>query len=376
MKTTAFTLPWVVVLLSACSSGEQSPAPATIPSLKVVSVGSGATTINHEYPATVEGGADVEIRPQVNGVLEKIYVDEGAFVAAGQPLFKIQDITYREQLNKASAGLLAARAAVANTQLEIEKITPLVQNKVVAELQLKTAIAHHELALARVKEAEAQVADARINLGYTMISAPFSGYIGRLNKKAGSLLTVTDVAELTTLSDIRQVHVYFSLSERELVTLKQHLPGSSIEEKLRKAPPVYLTLAGGETYTSPGQLDMVNSTFDKTTGAITVRASFPNHEGWLRSGNTGKIRLQFTDQQALTIPQAATLDVQDKSFVFAVDDSGRVHKRAITISGTTGNHYLISQGLEKGSRIVLENLETLQEGMHIRPVSTPVAQAQ
>ncbi|NML40095.1 efflux RND transporter periplasmic adaptor subunit [Chitinophaga sp. G-6-1-13] len=368
MKTTAFTLPWVVVLLSACSSGEQTAALTTIPSLKVVRVGSGATTIRNEYPATVEGGADVEIRPQVNGVLEKIYVDEGAFVAAGQLLFKIQDFTYREQLNMASAGLLAARAALANTQLEIEKITPLVQNKVVSDQQLKTAIANHELALARVKEAEAQVADARINLGHTLISAPFSGYIGRLNKKAGSLLTVTDAGELTTLSDIRQVHVYFSLSEREFVALKQHLPGSSIEEKLRKAPPVYLTLAGGEEYASSGQLDMVNSAFNKTTGAITVRASFPNNERLLRSGNTGKIRLQFTDQQALTIPQAATLEVQDKTFVFAVDDSGRVHKRAITISGTAGNQYLISQGLDKGHRIVLENLETLQEGTHIQPI--------
>lgn len=375
MKTTAFTLPCLVVLLSACSSGEQTAAPTTIPSLKVARVGSGATTIRNEYPATVEGGADVEIRPQVSGVLEKIYVDEGTLVAAGQPLFKIQDFTYREQLNKANAGLLAARAAVANTQLDIEKITPLVENNVVSDQQLKTAIVHHDLALARRKEAEAQVADATINLGYTIISAPFSGYIGRLNKKAGSLLAVNDVAELTTLSDIRQVHVYFSLSEREFVTWKQHLPGSNIEEKLRSAPLVYLTLAGGEEYTSPGQLDMVNSAFNKTTGAITVRATFPNKERLLRSGNTGKIRLQFTDQQALTIPQAATLDVQDKTFVFAVDDSSRVHKRAITISGTVGNHYLISEGLEKGSRIVLENLETLQEGMKILPVSAPVAQA-
>ncbi|WP_143305589.1 efflux RND transporter periplasmic adaptor subunit [Chitinophaga vietnamensis] len=367
MKTIAFTLPWVVVLLSACSSGERTVDSTTIPSLKVARVGSDTVTIRNEYPATVEGGADVEIRPQVNGVLEKIYIDEGAFVAAGQPLFKIQDFTYREQLNKANAALLAAKATLANTELEIEKVTPLVQHKVVAGLQLKTATTNHELAQARVKEAEALVADARINLNHTLISAPFSGYIGRLNKKAGSLLSVGDAGELTTLSDIRNVHVYFSLSEKELVTLKQHLPGNSIEEKLRKARPVYFILAGGEEYTSPGQLDMVNSVFNKTTGAITLRASFPNPEHLLRAGNTGKIRLQFTDPQALAIPQAATLEVQDKTFAFIVDDSGRVHKREITISGTTGNHYLISQGLDKGSSIVLENLETLQEGAHIHP---------
>jgi membrane fusion protein (multidrug efflux system) len=303
-------------------------------------------------------------------------VDEGSFVTAGQPLFKIQDFTYREQANQASAALLAAKAAVANTQLEIEKLTPLVQNNVVAEVRLKTAVANHELALARVKEAEAQLADARINVGYTVIKAPFGGYIGRLNKKVGSLLSVTDAVALTTLSDIRQMHVYFSLSESEFVALRQHLPGATIEEKLRNAPPVYLTLAGGEEHPSPGRLDMVNGVFNKTTGAVTVRATFPNSQRWLRSGNTGKIRLQFTDPQALTIPQAATLEVQDKTFVFAVDDSSRVHKRAVTIAGSTGADYLVSHGLDKGSRIVLENLETLQEGMRIQPAPALVTQVQ
>jgi membrane fusion protein (multidrug efflux system) len=373
MKSTFFSAS-LAVILSACSSGEKAGTPSEAPSVPVTTISTSATTTYNEYPATIEGEADVEIRPQVDGILEKIYVDEGTYVTAGQPLFKIQDQVYREQLNNANADLLATQAAVANAQLEIEKIAPLVQHKVVTELQLKTVQSNLNMAVAREKQAQAKVANAKINIGYTMIKAPANGYISRLNKKTGSVLAISDIQELTTLSNIHQVHVYFSLSEKEFSVLKQELPGNTIEEKLRKAPPVSLTLAGDQAYTQPGRLDMVNGAFNRTTGAITIRASFPNTQGLLRSGNTGKIRLQFARTGVITVPQAATMEIQDKIFVYTVGDSSKVHKKAITISGTSGNNYLISEGLRNGEKIVMEGMETLQEGMTVRAATAPMAQ--
>jgi membrane fusion protein (multidrug efflux system) len=359
-------IPALLILLAACSPKTKTTATDTAPTLPVATVSAAAAETYNEYPATIEGESELEIRPQVGGILEKIYVDEGAYVTTGQPLFKINDRVYREQFNNANAELLAAKATAANAQLEIDKLTPLVENKIVAPLQLKTAESNYAMAAARVQQAQAILADAQINIGYTLIKAPAQGYIGRLNKKAGSLLAVTDTKELTTLSDIKEVHVYFSLSEQEFSLLKKQLPGNSIEEKLKKANTVTLSLAGNETYAEAGKLDMVNGGFDKNSGAITIRASFPNTHGLLRSGNTGKIKLGFSQDDVITVPQSATTTIQDKIFVFSVGDSSKVHKQMITVSGKSGNNFLVKDGLKHGDKIVLEGIEGLQEGTIIK----------
>ncbi|UOE47864.1 efflux RND transporter periplasmic adaptor subunit [Mucilaginibacter sp. SMC90] len=363
--TSIFTI-LAAALLAACSPAEQASTNDAI-SLPVATVTtSNAETVN-EYPTAIEGSAEVEIRPQVSGILEKIFIDEGAYVSAGQPLFKINDRVYKEQYNNAGAELLAAKAAAANAQLEVNKLQPLVQNKVVSELQLQTAQSNYTLAAAKVKQAQALLADAQINIGYTLIKAPAAGYIGLLNKKAGSLVSLSDAKELTTLANIKEVRAYFSLSEQEFAGLKNDLPGNSIGEKLKNARPVSLILAGNDIYPEPGRMDMVNGGFDKNSGAITIRASFPNHHGLLRSGNTGRIKLSFIQNDVIAIPQAATTTIQDKIFVFALGDSSKVHKQLITVAGRSGDSFLISDGLKSGDRIVLEGIEGLQDGTKIQP---------
>ena len=374
-KITYATAIFLTVLIAACSPGEQAGTGSAPLSLPVAVVNTAATTVYNEYPATIEGQSEIEIRPQVGGILEKIYVDEGALVTKGQLLFKINDKVYKEQYNNTNAELLAAQAAAANAQLDVDKLKPLVQNKVVSDLQLKTAASNYAMAAARVKQAQAMLADAEINIGYTTITAPTTGYIGRLNKKAGSLLAITDAQELTTLSDINEVHVYFSLSEKEFSLLKEQLPGRSIEEKLRKANAVSLSLANNEVYPETGRLDMVNGAFDKSSGAITLRASFANDHGLLRSGNTGKIRLGFNQDSVIAIPQSATTMIQDKVFVFALGDSSKVRKQAIIVSGKSGNNFLVKEGLHNGDRIVLEGIEGLQDGTVVQAAKPPVAQA-
>lgn len=356
-----------VTLFFVYSSAEDAPAPKSELTLPIATVNSSSAEIHNDFPARVEGESEIEIRPQVNGKLSKIYVDEGAYVKAGQLLFKINDNTYREQLNNTTSELMMAKASVANALIEINKLKPLVQNKVVAPSQLETANTNYNMAVARVKQAEAIVADAKINLSYTSVSAPASGYISRLNKKEGSLVSTSDPENLTTLSNIKKVHVYFSLSESEFSGLKKQLSGNSFEEKLDNANQVKLILAGGEEYPVSGKLDMVNSGFDKGSGAITLRATFDNANGLLRSGNTGKIRMTFDRNNIMLIPQASTTEIQDKTFVYTLNPSNKVVKKLINISGKSGDNYIVSGGLTNGERIVLEGIEGLQNGTLVKP---------
>ncbi|MFA6152399.1 MAG: efflux RND transporter periplasmic adaptor subunit [Chitinophagaceae bacterium] len=355
-----------LVLLYSCSSRPSEmaggPPPAT-----VVTIATENTTTQNDYTATIEGKVNVEIRPQVEGYLERIYVDEGAYVKAGQPLFKINDAPYREQINSANASLQSAEAAIMNAQLEIDKLTPLVQNRVISDVQLKTAQASFKAAKANAAQADAMVSAAKINLGYTLIKAPVSGYIGRLPKRQGALVSRADLEALTRLSDVHEVYAYFSLSENDFVHFKAQYPGNTLEEKVKNLPAVELYLSDNTLYPLTGKIDMVDGQFDKSTGAITFRAVFANDKGLIRSGNTGKVRLNQIHENALLVPQAATLEIQDKVFVFTVNAQNKVTKQPITVSGKSGNNYLVSEGIKSGDRIVFNGLDHLQDGTIVKP---------
>ncbi|EHQ28191.1 efflux RND transporter periplasmic adaptor subunit [Mucilaginibacter paludis] len=359
----------IALSLYSCSTKPQTQTAPPPPSLPVATVLAGNDTTYQEYPASIEGAINVEIRPQVSGSLDKVFVDEGAYVNAGEALFKINDQPYRAQLNNALAGQHAAESALINSQLEIQKLTPLVQNKVVSEYQLKTARAAYQIAKANIEQAKANVATAQINVGYTTIKAPVSGYIGRLVKKQGSLVTPADIEALTLLSDVHTVHVYFSLAEKDFVSFKEQYPGETLTDKLKHLPAVGLLLADNSQYAKQGKIDMIDGQFDKNTGAITLRATFPNTQGLLRSGNTGKIRLSLNHRDALIVPESATIEMQDKIFVFTVGDSSKVKKQPIYIVGKTHGHYLVkdNEGIKAGDQIVLEGIDKLQEGMVIQP---------
>jgi membrane fusion protein (multidrug efflux system) len=356
-----------LLLYSSCSSSPAAVTAPPPPALPVAEIHTASITTYQEYPASVEGAVNVEIRPQVSGSLDKVFVDEGALVHAGEPLFKINDQPYRAQLNNALASQHAAEGALANAQLEIDKLTPLVQNKVVSDYQLKTAKATYDIAKANIEQAKANVSTAQINLGYTLIKAPVNGYIGRLLKKQGSLVAPQDAEALTQLSDVHDVHVYFALGEKDFVNFKEQYPGETLKDKLKGVPSVSLLLADNSEYAIKGKIDMIDGQFDKNTGAITLRASFPNAQGLLRSGNTGKIRLSLLHTDALLVPESATIEMQDKVFVFALADSNKVKKVAISIVGKNGDNYLVKDGVKVGDQIVLSGIDHLQEGAKIVP---------
>jgi membrane fusion protein (multidrug efflux system) len=337
------------------------------PTLPVLTVSNLEATTYREFPATVEGTMNVEIRPQVDGYLENIYVDEGAYVKKGQSLFRINDRPYREQLANAKATLQAAHANQEKAQLEVDRLAPLVQNNVVSEVQLKTAQSNLQTAKANVSQAQAMVSNAEIDLGYTVIKAPVNGYIGRIPMKTGSLVGRGETQPLTVLSDINEVYAYFSMSEIDFLEFKEKAAGNTLEEKLKSLPPVELVLADESVYTEKGKIETVEGQFDNTMGSISFRAIFPNSKGFLRSGNTGRVRIARKLSNAIPIPQEATFEIQDKVFVFAVADSNKVVGRPISIQGRTTHYYYVDNGVKPGEKIVFSGLGTLRDGMVIDP---------
>jgi len=359
----------ISILFYSCKSKTGDTGFGQMPpqELPVITISSVPAKIYQYYTASLQGSRDIEIRPQVDGYINKIYVDEGAQVKKGQLLFKIDPQPYIEQLNNANAVYMAAKASLEDAELNVNKLGPLVQNNVISDVQLKSAQAALNVARANVAQTSAAVQSARINLGYTSITAPASGYIGRIPYKMGSLVGKSTLDPLTVLSETKDVRAYFSMSELNFQQFKDQFPGNTIEEKIKQMPPVELVLATDSVYAQKGKVELAEGQFDKTTGTINFRATFPNAQGLLRSGNTGKIRIVKNLGNSIVIPQDATFELQDKIFVYAVGDSNKVVSRPITVSGTSGNYYLVQGGVNPGEKIVYSGLDRLREGAVIQP---------
>ena len=353
--------------LYGCTSSNGAPAAPAAQELPVLTLQEVPASTYREYSASIQGTQDIAIRPQVDGYLEEVYVDEGAFVRKGQRLFRINDKPYQEQLHQAQATLAMARANKENASINVDRLTPLVSSNVVSDVQLKTANANNNAGTASVSLAQAQVQAAAINVGYTVITAPVDGYVGRLPFKKGSLVGTATTQPLTTVSAVKQVYAYFSFSEKDFLELSHQLPGNSIEEKIKHLPEVELVLADNSIYPAKGKVETVDGQFDGTMGTISFRAAFPNDGGLLRSGNTGKVRISASSDHALVIPQEATFELQDKLFAFAVSDSNKVVSTPLKITGKSGSYYLLSQGLQPGSRIVFAGIDRLHDGDLISP---------
>ncbi|WP_255526933.1 efflux RND transporter periplasmic adaptor subunit [Pedobacter sp. MC2016-24] len=323
--------------------------------------------VDTNYPARIEGKVNVDIRSQAEGYIEKIYVDEGSYVAAGHPLFKINDHSLIEQLNTAKATLNASKAILANATLELDKNKDLSNSNVVSDYQFKSAKATFQNAEAIVNQNTALVEAAKVNLSFSLIKAPVSGYIGRIPKRMGNLVAKGDALPLTTLSDVSEVYAYFSMTEKDYLRFISIAEAKSFQDKVSDMPSVKLILADGNTYSKEGKIQMIDGQFDKATGAISVRAAFENKENILRSGNTGKIVLPENYKDVILVPVLATLDVQNKIFVYRLNKQNKAERVAVKLAGKSGENYLVSSGLNPGDRIVTKDLNLIQEGEQITP---------
>jgi membrane fusion protein (multidrug efflux system) len=362
------------LLLSGCGKKQEVQKQMT-PALPVMKVQPSSATVSSDYSVRLEGLADAEIRPQVDGMLEAILVKEGDLVKKGQPLFKIDDSVYREQYKTALAAQHAAEAQASVAKVNTEKLVPLVENKVIAPIQLTTAKAQGQAAKAQAEQAAATARSASINLGYTVVKAPVAGYIGRIPFRQGNLLTKNQAQALTTLSDIGRMYAVFSISEAGLATFKKVYPGQTLQKKIDAVPPVKLTLSDGTVYNHDGKLESISGDFDTATGSIGMRVAFPNPERLLRSGNSGKVSLLSNYENVILVPQAATVELQDKVMVVLLKPGNKVSKQVITVAGRSGQNYIVSDGLRSGDVIVTAGIEKLQDGTVIKPLAAAPSSA-
>jgi membrane fusion protein (multidrug efflux system) len=342
-----------------------------VDSLPVVPVVVRDVKVYIEYNASIQGENDIEIRPQVDGIITRLYVEEGSYVRKGDKIIQIDERPFTQELNQTNANLSKALAALEKEKIENDRIERLSQNSVVSEIQFKTARAEYNEALSNVKQAEAVVSAASINLGYTTITAPTDGYIGRYQYKTGSLVSRNSLHPLTKLSSTNTVYVYFSMSERDYMKFNESQLGNSLEEKLKNIPSVQLILSSGETYSHEGKMDIVAGQFNRTTGLITFRASFPNDNNTLLSGTMGKVRIASVRNNAVVIPQAATFELQNKVFSFVVVDDNRIERRLVTIEQAVPNYYILSSGLSENEKIILEGINRMVDGTIVNPVVQP-----
>ena len=358
----------VALILSSCSKGGDNQAyNQQPPELPVAVISQQDVTIPREYAAAIEGVSTVEIRPQVSGYLSRIFVDEGDYVRAGQALFKIEDRIFQEQLRSAQATLISANATLANANIELNRKRELAKNNMVSPIQVKEAETAYNSARGSVSQAQAAIESAKINLNFSTIKAPVSGYIGRFKYRIGSLLAPTNADPITILSDIHQVYAYFSLSENDFVNFQNRYAGNSIEEKLKNTPPVNLIMSNGRQYETSGKINAVEGQFNKMTGAITLRAVFDNSKATLRSGNTGKVLLEQKYDNATLLPVGSTMMIQDKVYVFSLDKQNKAIQIPVEVAGKAGTNYIVTGGLKAGDRYIVTGFERLQPGTPVVP---------
>ncbi len=314
------------------------------------------------YPGTIEGSVNVDVKAQVTGYLEAVFVKEGDYVQKGQRLFKIKSDVFTEQIRNSEAALKSAEAGRANARLEVEKLRPLVEGKVVSDIQLKTAQASYEAASAQVAQAKAALGSSRINAAFSLITAPVSGYIGRIPNRIGNLVTPSDATPLTTLSDIGTIYVYFSMSEAAFISFSR-----DSNRIVGGKPSVELILADGSVYNHKGTLESGSGNIDRSTGSMAMKAVFTNPDKLLRAGGTGRIIIHRSLPGVLSIPKTSVKDIQDRLFVFRLADSNKVRMVPVEPAANTETNFFIKGGLKPGDKIAINRIDALNDGMEVIP---------
>jgi len=348
-----------LVILSSCSKSGNSSDTKSILEFPVTTVFRKDTVLFREYVVDVHAIKNVEIRARVQGYLDHIYVDEGQSVKAGQLLFKINDEEYVAEVAKSKASVNSAIAEEQAMQLEAERVSILVEKNVVSQTELRLAKAKMDMAKAKVEEAKSHLSLANIRNANTNIRAPFDGVVDRLPFKIGSLINEGHL--LTTLFDSKFVYAYFRVSEKEYLEYIKSHPDD------RRSNTVDLIQADGNKHQQVGRIETLEGEFDTSTGTIAFRAKFPNPQLILKHGSSGKVRLSNNIENALMIPQKATFEIQDKTYVFLVDADNKLKVKGFVPRARLSHFYIVESGLQEGDRLIYEGIKDARNGMLIKP---------
>lgn len=366
MKKQTFIAALPAILLTAalfvsCSEEKQQRQDAA--QYQTMVVGRKDMTLEHQYSARMTGRQIVEVRPQVSGCITRILTGEGEAVRKGQTLFIIDQVPYRAALEMASAARKSAEARLATAKMNYENEMKLQEGQVVSDMSVETmrnALLEAEAALAQAK---AQEVNARNNLSYTEVKSPVNGVASMIPWHVGSLVSSSISEPLVTVADDSEMYVYFSISENQVLNLITQY--GSIAEFISKAPPVSLRMNNGQEYDQQGRISAVSGTVDTQTGAVTLRATFPNAGGLLHNGGSATIVVPTHRADCIVIPQEATYELQNRMFVYRVVD-GKTKATAITLfPQNNGREYIVEDGISVGDTIIAEGAGLLKDGIEV-----------
>ena len=366
MKSRLVLLACCLALLSSCGGGNKGAGSA--PEYAVLETQTTTAHLTNSYPATIRGKQDVEIRPMVSGFITKLHVDEGSEVKKGQVLFTIDQVQYRAAVETAKATVETAKAALQTQELTTQNNRELNKRGIVSDYQLSTSENQLAQAKASLAQAEAQLTNASRNLEYTEVTSPSDGIVGQIPYRIGSLVSASSAEPLTTVADNSEMYAYFSMTERQLLTMIRE--GGSQQEILEKLPKIRLQLIDGSLYPDSGRVETISGVIDPTTGSVSMRAMFPNEHNILRSNSTGNVVFPNVLTDVILIPQSATTEIQDKKFVFVLQPDNTVKNTEIQVYYLNdGQNYYVTGGLKAGDKIVIEGVQAIHDGQAITPIT-------
>jgi len=366
VKQTIFVLVISLVLTSCTGKSGENEAAGQAQEHQVLLLSGQSTTIYTDYPASIQGQQVIEIRPKIQGYIEEIYVAEGAGVKKGQLLFRINSSEYEDAVRTAQAGIKSAEAELYAAQMEVKKVTPLVEKDIVSSYQLEAANYTLQAKEAALAQAKATLATAETNLGYTRITSPLDGVIGSIPYKTGALVSSTSSDPLTTLSDISSVFAYFSVNEKDFMDF--HLVNNTLYDRLGNRVMAGLKLADGTDYRESGHVELASSLINTGTGSVSMKAIFENDDGRIHSGASAVISLPATFDSVLIVPQSATFEILNKRLIYKLLPDDKVLSVAISGFPTDdGKSFIVMNGLDEGDRVVTDGLLSLKDSIQIIP---------
>ena len=353
-----------IALLTTTACDKEKAAPPGPAVVEVVSVAQRDVPIYMEWIGSLDGNVNAVIRPQVTGYLIKQNYREGDLVKQGQPLFEIDPRTFEAAVEEAKGLRAQQMARFETTKANLDRIKPLAAVNAVSQKDLDDATGAHLSAKAQLEAAEASLKTAKLNLGFTKITSPVTGIAGIAKAQIGDLLSPSMPTELTTVSTVDPVKVYFNISEREYLKMV----GSLAEGKRPGQTPLDLFLVDGSQYPHQGKVAVFNRQVDTTTGTFKVAALFPNPDNILRPGQYGKVRATMAvEKGALLVPQRAVTEVQGKYLVAVVGADNKVDIRPVVVGERIGSEWIISKGLQPGEQVIAEGTQKVRPGATVNP---------
>jgi RND family efflux transporter MFP subunit len=362
-----------VVWIAACKGSNASPAPPPPPEVSVITVAPERVALTSEWIATLDGFVNAQIRPQVSGYLVKRNYDEGAVVRKGQVLFEIDPRPFESVLAQSRAQLAEAEAQLGRTDRDLQRDKPLASQRAIAQSQLDNDIQSNLAAQAAVKSATAAVETANLNVGFTKVTSLIPGVAAIATAQIGDLVGPGTL--LTTVSQIDPIKAYFPLSEQEYLQMAGRINGRGGKAPWAGGAALTLILADDSVYSRTGTFLAADREIDAKTGTIRISAIFPNPDRTLRPGQYGRIRAEtevLTD--ALLVPQRAVSELQGSFQLRLVGADDKVSTKTVKVGKRFGSRWIIEEGLEPGSRVVVEG-PTAKDGT-VMKVKTFVAPAQ